>query len=140
MPAKPRDRHGRGIRRPLPSKFFRPGEIRIGKFMQAVEDTKGYLQRNWPLELGDLEIVVLNSPRRIGDEVDRWAFNAEKKAIYLYRIPIEMFDQRRTKFDIQILVELLIFEAAAAMLGVDKNDFLEPPSDDPDDGQGRFFD
>ncbi|MFM6980324.1 MAG: hypothetical protein ACKOWE_02845 [Micrococcales bacterium] len=140
MPAKPRDRHGRGVRRPLPSKFFRPGEIRVGKFMQAVEDTKGYLQRNWPIELGDLEIVVLNSPRKIGDEVDRWTFNAEKTTVYLYRIPIEMFDQRRTKFDIELLVELLIFEAVAAMLGVDKSDFLEPPGDDPDDGQERFFD
>lgn len=97
--------------------------------MQAVQDTKGYLQRNWPIELDDLEIVVLNSPRNIGEEVDRWAFNAEKKTVYLYRIPIEMFDQRKTKFDIQILVELLIFEAVAAMLGMDKNDFLEPPAE-----------
>lgn len=140
MPAKHRDRHGRGIRRPLPSKYFRPGEIRVGKFMQAVEDTKGYLQRNWLVELGDLEIVVLNSPKRVEDQVARWAFNAEKKTIFLYRIPIEMFDQRRTGFDIQVLVELLIFEAVAAMLGVDKETFLEPPSNDPDDGQERFFD
>lgn len=140
MPAKSRDRHGRGIRRPLPSKYFRPGELRVGKFTQAVEDTKGYLQRNWPEDLENLEIVVLNTPKNIGDEVVRWAYNQAKTTVYLYRIPIEMFDQRRTKFDIEVLVELLIFEAVAAMLGVDKEDFLEPPSDDPEDGQGRFFD
>lgn len=108
--------------------------------MQAVEDTKGYLQRNWLLELGDLEVVVLNSPKRVEEQVDRWAFNAEKKTVYLYRIPIEMFDQRRTGFEIQVLVELIIFEAVAAMLGVDKETFLEPPGDEPEDGQERFFD
>lgn len=114
----------------MPSKFFRPGEVRVGKFMQAVDDTQGYLQRHWPDLLGNLEISVRNSPVKIDSEVARWAFNREKCRVVLYRMPIELFDQRRTNFEIQILVELHIFEAVAAMLGMHKDDFLEPPRDE----------
>lgn len=128
-----RDRHGRGIRRPLPNKFFRPGDMRLGDFENAVRETSDWLRTNWPESLGGLRVVVLHTPRKITDAVQRFAFDAASQTIYLFRIPIQQFDVKRMGLGVELVVEMTIFEAAAAMLGIDKHDFFHPEDDTDED-------
>lgn len=128
-----RDRHGRGIRRPLPNKFFRPGELRISNFQQAALDATEYLQQTWPNELGELRTVILNTPRRVGDQVQRWSLDRPSKTIYLFRIPIEQFDIRKNRLDATTQIEFYVFEAAGALLGVDPHDLMHGPDDSEDE-------
>ena len=128
-----RDRHGRGIRRPLPNKFFRPGDFRLGDFENAVRETSDYLRENWPTQLGHLRVVVLHTPRKITDAVPRFAVDNTTMTIYLFRIPIQQFDVRRSKMPTELIVELVMFEAAAALLGIDQSEFFRPEPDEDEE-------
>ncbi|MFM6966760.1 MAG: hypothetical protein ACKOWI_05305 [Rhodoluna sp.] len=92
-----RDRHGRGIRRPVLSNLYRHGETRIASFNQIVRSTCEFLQSVWPEELANLKWLVLDSPsiREDSQSVRRWATKKAEMTVCIFRVPIERLGHAR---------------------------------------------
>jgi hypothetical protein len=124
-----RDRHGRGIRRPLPSRLFRFGTERGGFFQQVVEDACEFLRERWPTELGNLNWRIMDVPvlDSRAERVRRWQADKNTMTITLYRIPIQRMRPRRS--DQRMYIERAVFTAAAALIDRDPWELLHPDHD-----------
>ncbi len=121
-----RDRHGRGIRRPLWSPKFEPGLALIGNFASTVEDAASYLREVYPETFAGLSVEVRDIPPLQGDltSMRRFAFHRESNTVYVYRVPIQFTGRRRDPIDEMFRIEGLVIEAASEMMGRDPRDFL----------------
>lgn len=126
-PSQRRDRHGRGLRRPVHSKVFRRGMGGESFFEQVVEETCEYLKEAFPEELGNLICKIEDLPALAGnlDEVQRYEINQEKHLITLYRIPIQRMNKVKYS-DPQMQIERVVFSAAAELIGKDPWDLIHP--------------
>lgn len=121
-----RDRHGRGLRRPLPSKLLSHGINRGGFFQQVVSDTCDYLRDTFAQELGGLNWRVEEVPLlKEGEEVRRWSARRSTMTITLYRIPIERFGKKRIP-DPRIHIEQAVISAAASLIDKDPWELIHP--------------
>jgi hypothetical protein len=123
-----RDRHDRGIRRPILSKLFKFGQTRSHGFEQYVETAVDYLKGIWAEDLAGLSWRVLDSPPISGSttEIPRWRVDKETKMIVIYRIPTERFGTHSRQGDIEerLKVEEQVFEAIAELLDIDPWDLV----------------
>lgn len=126
-PSQRRDRHGRGLRRPVHSKVFRRGMGGESFFEQVVEETCEYLRESFPEELAELKYKIEDLPALAGnsDEVQRYEINPEKLLITLYRIPIQRMNKIKYS-DPQMQIERVVFAAAAELIGKDPWDLIHP--------------
>jgi hypothetical protein len=121
-----RDRHGRGLRRPIPSKLFHHGLARQGFFESVVSDTCEYLKETYPQDFEKLNWQIQDVPAIIeGEPVKRWSAKKASMTITLYRIPIERFGKQRLP-DPRMHIEHAVFSAAAHLIDKDPWDLLHP--------------
>lgn len=124
--ARHRDRHGRGLRRPLPSKLFRFGVARQGFFEQVVSDTCAYLIESYPEDFELLQWRIEDLPLILdGEPVKRWSAQKATKTITLYRIPIERLGKQRLP-DPRMHIEHAVISAAASLVDKDPWDLIHP--------------
>jgi hypothetical protein len=123
-----RDRHGRGIRRPILSKLFKFGQTRSHGFEQYVETAVEYLKGIWEEDLAGVSWKVLDSPPLSGNstEVPRWRVDRDTNTIVIYRIPTERFGthSRLGAIEERLKVEEQVFEAIAELLDIDPWDLV----------------
>lgn len=120
-----RDRHGRGMRRPIPSKLFSHGLQRGSFFHQVVQDTVEYLKETFD-ELQELKWRVEDVPfLKDGEPVKRWSAKKTTMTITLYRIPIERFGKKRIP-DPRIHIEQAVISAAASLIDKDPWELIHP--------------
>ena len=121
-----RDRRGRGFRQPFLSRFYPPGEKRLGDFEQAIVAAVDYLRRAWPNELGSLDYKIVDAPSADAskERVRRWSVIRNPQTIVIYRLPVERFDSLRNQLDNRIRIEQVVFEAAGNLVGKDPWDLL----------------
>lgn len=118
-----RDRHGRGMRRPLPSKLFHHG-TRMEYFNLVVEQTCGYLRATFP-ELAELNWRIEEVPELTkGDHLARYAVRKTTMTIILYRIPIERLAHRGA--DSRAQIEQSVLSAAAELIDRDPWELIHP--------------
>lgn len=123
--ANHRDRHGRGLRRPIPSKLFSHGMQRGSFFHQVVQDTAEYLKSTFE-ELEDLKWRIEDVPfLKDGEPVRRWSAKKSTMTITLYRIPIERFGKKRIP-DPRIHIEQAVISAAASLIDKDPWELIHP--------------
>jgi hypothetical protein len=121
-----RDRHGRGLRRPLPTKLFSHGIARSGFFEQVVIDTCEYLTQSFPEELSELSWRIEDVPLiREGEGVRRYQSNKGSMSIVLYRIPIERFGKHKMP-DPRMEIEHAVVSAAAELIDKDPWELIHP--------------
>ncbi|MCF8546271.1 MAG: hypothetical protein K9G13_07025 [Aquiluna sp.] len=121
-----RDRHGRGLRRPLPSKLFSFGIARSSFFKTVVDDTVEYLLQSFPEHFETLSYRIEEVPLiSDGDSVKRWSANRTKLEITLYRIPIERFSKEKLP-DPRMQIEHAVISAAASLVDLDPWDLIHP--------------
>ena len=121
-----RDRHGRGLRRPLPSKLFSNGIARSGFFEQVVIDTCEYLSQNFPEELSELSWHIEDVPLiQDGEGVRRFLSDKNDMSIVLYRIPIERFGKNKLP-DPRMEIEHAVVSAAAELIDKDPWELIHP--------------
>lgn len=121
-----RDRHGRGLRRPIPSKLFSHGLQRGSFFHQVVSDTCEYLRETFEEELSELKWKIEDVPIvKEGEPVKRWGAKKATMTITLYRIPIERFGRKRIP-DPRIHIEQAVISAAAALIDKDPWELIHP--------------
>ena len=115
-----RDRHGRGIRRPVLSNLYRHGETRQASFAQVVRSTCEFLQATWPEELVDLKWQVMDAPsiRDDSQTVRRWATKKAEMTICIFRVPIERLGhaKRADPMHERMHIEEYVFAAVAHLL------------------------
>jgi hypothetical protein len=123
-----RDRHGRGIRRPLWSPRFEPGVARQGNFNDTVQDTAAYLRNNFAAEFANLNVIVRDLPPLHAEtkKLRRWAYHSETSTVYIYRIPIKYLGRAFDPVEEIMRIDSYVIEAAAEMIGRDPRDFLDP--------------
>ena len=125
-----RDRHGRGVRRPLWSPRFAPGIARKRGFADLVEDTANYLRSNFPTDFANLVVVVRDLPPMFATEdsqlTRRFAVQRESNTVYVYRIPIKYFGRAWDPIEEAMRVESYVIEGAAELVGKDPRDFFGP--------------
>lgn len=123
-----RDRHGRGVRRPLWSPRFEPGVARQGNFAETVEDTANYLRNSFPDDFAQLKVLVRDLPplHASNDKLRRYAFHAGTNTVYIYRIPIKYLGRALDPMEEIMRIDSYVIEAAAEMIGRDPRDFLDP--------------
>ena len=123
-----RDRHERGIRRPILSKLFKFGQTRSHGFEQYVETAFDYLKAIWVEELTDVSWRVVDAPsiNGLSTEVPKWRVDDEAKIIVIYRIPTERFGNhsRQGEIEERLKVEEQVFEAVAELLDIDPWDLV----------------
>jgi len=123
-----RDRHERGIRRPVLSKLFKFGQTRSHGFEQYVETAVDYLKGIWDEDLAGLSWKVLDAPpvTQHSTEVPRWRVDKDSKTVVIYRIPTERFGahSRQGVIEERIKVEEQVFEAIAELLDIDPWDLV----------------
>ena len=123
--ANHRDRHGRGLRRPIPSKLFTHGMQRGSFFHQVVQDTVEYLKNTFD-DLEALKWRVEDVPfLKEGEPVRRWTAKKSTMTITLYRIPIERFGKKRIP-DPRIHIEQAVISAAASLIDKDPWELIHP--------------
>ncbi len=121
-----RDRHGRGLRRPLPSKLFHFGVARLGFFESVVQETCEYLQESYPKEFEVLKWRIEDVPAIVdGEPVKRFSVNKTSMTITLYRIPIERFGRQRLP-DPRMHIEHAVISAAASLIDKDPWELMHP--------------
>lgn len=128
-----RDRHGRGIRRPLLSDLFAFGQTRSSRFEQIVSGTCDYLKSAWPEELSDLNWQIFDAPSIKGDSrsVRRWAIKRESMTVIIYRVPIERLGHHRRADTMheRMHIEEYVFAAVGELLGKDPWDLIPDRND-----------
>ncbi len=123
MAAISRDRHGRGMRRPLPSKLFKPG-TRTELFHLVVEQTCEYLRSEFP-ELADLKWRIEEVPELDrGEALTRYTTRKASMTIVLYRIPIERLSFKGA--DLRAQIEQSVISAAADLIDKDPWELIHP--------------
>jgi len=129
--ATSRDRHGRGVRRPLWSPRFEPGVARQGNFADTVADAANYLRTNFPDDFDGLTVLVRDLPPMHPDtkKIRRYAHHLETKTIYIYRIPIKYLGRAHDPVEEIMRIDSYVIEAAAEMVGKDPRDFMDPEGD-----------
>jgi hypothetical protein len=121
-----RDRHGRGLRRPIPSKLFHHGFIRSSFFETVVVETCEYLRDSFPNELSALNFSIEDVPIVTdGQTVKRWSSNREQMRIILYRIPIQRLGSGRL-VDPRMQIEQAVISAAADLIDKDPWELIHP--------------
>ncbi|MEY4713740.1 MAG: hypothetical protein RIQ37_70 [Actinomycetota bacterium] len=122
-----RDRHGRGLRRPVHSKVFRRGMGGESFFEQVVEETCEYLKESFPEELGNLKIRIEDMPALSAnsDEVQRYELDQKTMTVTLYRVPIQRMNKVKYA-DPQMQIERVVFSAAAELINKDPWDLIHP--------------
>lgn len=125
-----RDRHGRGVRRPLWSPRFAPGMARKRGFADLVQDTADYLRNNFPAEFTNLVVVVRDLPPLYSTEdegrIKRYGVHQESNTVYVYRIPIKYLGRAWDPIEEAMRVESYVIEGAAELVGRDPRDFFSP--------------
>ncbi len=123
-----RDRHERGIRRPILSKLFKFGQTRSHGFEQYVETAVEYLRQIWSEELAGLRFKILDAPPISGQttEIPRWRVDKQSQMIIIYRIPTERFGShsRLGLIEERLKVEEQVFEAVADLMDIDPWDLV----------------
>jgi len=123
-----RDRHERGIRRPILSKLFKFGQTRSHGFEQYVETAVEYLKGIWEEDLEGLSWKVLDAPSisEYTTEIPRWRVDKETNTVVIYRIPTERFGahSRQGAIEERLKVEEQVFEAIAELLDIDPWDLV----------------
>ena len=117
-----RDRHGRGLRRPLLAGKFRFGAAVTKDFFDEVERSVGYLKYHFPKRFEHLQFKVLDhGPIASDGEVMRWACDVEAFGIVIFRLPLERLghSKRPDAEHERMHIEYAVFEAAAALIDVD---------------------
>ncbi len=121
-----RDRHGRGMRRPLPSKLFHHGFLRKSFFEQVVTETCEYLQESFAPELANLTWRIEDVPALSdGEPLRRWSANKRLMLITLYRIPIQRLGKTRS-MDPRMQIEQAVISAAASLVDKDPWELIHP--------------
>lgn len=121
-----RDRHGRGLRRPIPSKLFHHGFIRSSFFENVVVETCEYLKDSFPGELAELTFTIEDVPLVAdGQAVRRWSSNKDLMRITLYRIPIQRLGGGRLA-DPRMQIEQAVISAAADLIDKDPWELIHP--------------
>lgn len=120
-----RNRHGRGMRRPLWSSKFHNGVVIKGSFDAAVADAADYLRSCFPEDFANLRTVVTNLPPMTAPGIPLYRTHRASETVYLYRIPIERMRSRRDPIEEMIRIEEIVIEAAATMVERDPRNFLE---------------
>jgi hypothetical protein len=121
-----RDRHGRGLRRPLPSKLFHFGVARLGFFESVVQETCEYLKDSYQEEFKNLKWRIEDVPAIVDNEpVKRWNASKTSMTITLYRIPIERFGRQRLP-DPRMHIEHAVISAAASLIDKDPWELMHP--------------
>ncbi|MGA1033341.1 MAG: hypothetical protein ACO3TI_03185 [Aquiluna sp.] len=119
-----RDRHGRGMRRPLPSKLFKHG-TRTSFFDAVVSETCEYLRETFS-ELAELNYRIEDVPLiEPGESLKRFSTRRSTMTITLYRLPIERLGKRRIP-DPRIHIEQAVLAAAAALIDKDPWELVHP--------------
>lgn len=119
-----RDRHGRGMRRPIPSKLFRHGS-RASFFESVVVETCEWLSATFP-ELEKLNWRIEEvPPLEPGEPLRRFSTRISTMTIVLYRIPIERLGRHRIP-DPRIQIEQAVVSAAAELIGKDPWELIHP--------------
>jgi predicted Zn-dependent protease with MMP-like domain len=124
-----RDRHGRGLRRPLAPAAVPLSESRRERFDRLVVDALGQLAPQWQERLPDLEIAVEDVPPVNDDELVVLAeviAGDGRPALVVYRRPIEA--RAHDPEDLGDLVLEVVVDALAEHLGVDPDE-LDPPDE-----------
>jgi hypothetical protein len=123
-----RDRHERGIRRPILSKLFKFGQTRSHGFEQYVETAVEYLKGIWEEDLEGLSWKVLDAPSisEYTTEIPRWRVDKDTNTVVIYRIPTERFGahSRQGAIEERLKVEEQVFEAIAELLDIDPWDLV----------------
>jgi hypothetical protein len=123
-----RDRHDRGMRRPLLSKLFKYGQTRTHGFEQYVDTAMEYLKGIWSEDLEGLTWSISSEPSASESEIDipRWKVDHEAKHITIYRIPTERFGShsRKSMLEERLKVEQQVFESIADLLDIDPWDLV----------------
>lgn len=123
-----RDRHDRGMRRPLLSKLFKYGQTRSHGFEQYVDTAMEYLKGIWSEDLVGLTWSVRSEPAVLEEETDipRWKVDHTTKHITIFRIPTERFGShsRKSLLEERLKVEQQVFEAIADLLDIDPWDLV----------------
>jgi hypothetical protein len=121
-----RDRHGRGVRRPLWSPRFEPGVARIGNFESTVQDAAEYLRTEYPDVFSELRVLVRDLPPLHGEikSIRRYSYRRETNTVIVFRIPIQRFRFRIDPIEEMFRIESYVIEAAAEMVGRDPRDFM----------------
>jgi hypothetical protein len=123
-----RDRHERGIRRPILSKLFKFGQTRSHGFEQYVETAVDYLKGIWEEDLAGLSWKVLDAPpvTDYTTEIPRWRVDRDTNTVVIYRIPTERFGthSRQGVIEERLKVEEQVFEAIAELLDIDPWDLV----------------
>ena len=124
MSSVQRDRHGRGMRRPLPSKLFRHG-TRSSFFATVVADTAAWLSTTFE-ELSELSWKIEDvPPLGPGERLKRFSSDKGTMTITLYRIPIERLGKKRIP-DPRIQIEQAVVSAAAELIDRDPWELIHP--------------
>ena len=119
-----RDRHGRGLRRPRPSRLGRSGG-HSSFFQSTVEQTCEFLRVTFE-ELESLRWRVEDVPPLIENEgLRRYSTNRETMTITLYRIPIERLGKHRIP-DPRVHIEQAVLSAAAELIDKDPWELIHP--------------
>ncbi|MEY4744048.1 MAG: hypothetical protein RIR34_1387 [Actinomycetota bacterium] len=121
-----RDRHGRGVRRPLWSPRFEPGVARIGNFESTVQDAAEYLRTEYPDVFSELRVLVRDLPPLHGEikSIRRYSYRRDTSTVIVFRIPIQRFRYRLDPLEEMFRIESYVIEAAAEMVGRDPRDFM----------------
>ncbi len=123
-----RDRHGRGIRRPLLSDLYAFEQSRATSFEQIVSGTCDYLKAAWPNDLNELNWQIFDAPSLKGEAkaVRRWAIKRESMTVVIYRVPIERLGHHRRADSLheRMHIEEYVFAAVGELLGKDPYDLI----------------
>jgi hypothetical protein len=123
-----RDRHGRGIRRPLLSDLYAYGQSRATSFEQIVSGTCDYLKAAWPNDLNELNWQIFDAPSLKGEAkaVRRWAVRRESMTVVIYRVPIERLGHHRRadRLHERMHIEEYVFAAVGELLGKDPYELI----------------
>lgn len=121
-----RDRHGRGMRRPIPSKLFHHGFLRRSFFETVVTETCEYLQESFASELANLTWNIEDVPQLAeGEPLRRWSANKLLMLITLYRIPIQRLG-KASAMDPRMQIEQAVISAAASLIDKDPWELIHP--------------
>lgn len=123
--AQARDRHGRGVRRPLWSPKFHSGVVRKSSFETAVNDATDYLRDYYPDDFKDLRTVISDFAPANRSDMEKYSIHKPSKTIYLYRIPMQHLGHIRDPLLEMMRIERTVIEAAAQLVDRDPRDFLD---------------
>ena len=124
-----RDRHGRGLRRPLAPPEVPLAETRPERFDRMVLDALSEVAPQWRERLPELDVAVADVPPETSTGVvvlGEVLTDGARPLLVVYRRPVEA--RADDAEDLADLVLDVVIDALAEHLGVDPDD-LEPPDE-----------